>query len=223
MAERPLPDRVGVDRHVAPGPGRRAVLAGGLAALLATALTACGGEEQPAGTLTAAPVDPPFELADVPLTTTEGGELSLAAPGARLSLVFFGYTSCPDVCPLVMSSIATALTRLEPAQREQVQLIFVTTDPARDDEERLRRYLDGYDPTAVGLTGDLDDIVSLGESVGIFVADAEQLASGGYDLGSHGSQVIALDGEGLAPAFWRQDVSSADLAADIALLLRSDS
>lgn len=218
-----MPDLPGLPgRAGGPGPRRRTVLLGGAAGLLAAALTACGGEEEPTRRLSAAPVDPPFELADVPLTTTEGGELSLAAPGARLSLVFFGYTLCPDVCPLVMSSIATALTRLEPAQREQVQLVFVTTDPARDDEERLRRYLERYDPTAVGLTGDLDDIVALGESVGIFVADAEQLASGGYDLGSHGSQVIALDGEGRAPAFWRQDVSSADLAADIALLLRSD-
>ena len=99
--------------------------------------------------------------------------------------------------------------------------MFVTTDPPRDDAQTIRRYLDGYDPTAVGLTGDLEDIATLGESVGIFVADAEELASGGYDLGSHGSQVIAVDGEGRAPAFWRQDVSSADLAADIALLLRS--
>ena len=54
------------------------------------------------------------------------------------------------------------------------------------------------------------DIKRLGESVGVFVADGEELASGGYDLGSHGSQVIALDGEGKAPAFWRQDVSAAD-------------
>ena len=103
------------------------------------------------------------------------------------------------------------------------KLVFVTTDPSRDDEERLRTYLRGYDPTAVGLTGDLDDIKRLGESVGIFVADGEELASGGYDLGSHGSQVIALDGEGQAPAFWRQDVSAADLAADIELLLGDDS
>jgi hypothetical protein len=71
------------------GPGRRAVLAGGLGVLLAAALTACGGDEQPAGTLTAAPVDPPFELADVPLATTEGGELSLAQPGALLSILLF--------------------------------------------------------------------------------------------------------------------------------------
>lgn len=190
-----------------------------LAALLtAVLLTACG-TDTPDGQLTASPVEPPFELADVPLASTEGGTVTLADPGARLSLVFFGYTHCPDVCPLVMSSIASALTRLDDADREQVRLVFVTTDPSRDDEARLRSYLDGYDPTAVGLTGDLDDIKTLGESVGVFVADGEELASGGYDLGSHGSQVIALDGEGEAPAFWRQDVSAADLAADIEILL----
>ena len=191
-----------------------------LAALVAAVvLTACGGSDEPAGQLTASPVEPPFELADVPLASTEGGELSLADPDKRLSLVFFGYTNCPDVCPLTMSSISSALARLDEADREQVQLLFVTTDPSRDDEARLRTYLDGYDPTAVGLTGDLDDIKTLAESVGVFVADGEELASGGYDLGSHGSQVIALDSEGEAPAFWRQDVSAADLAADIELLL----
>lgn len=191
------------------------VLAGLLTAVL---LTACG-TDAPAGELTASPVEPPFELADVPLSSTEGGDLSLADPDARLSIVFFGYTHCPDVCPLVMSTIATALTRLDEADREQVQLVFVTTDPQRDDERTLGNYLDGYDPTAIGLTGDLDDVVALGESVGVFVADGEELATGGYDLGSHGSQVIAVDGQGEAPAFWRQDVSSADLAADIELLL----
>ena len=192
-----------------------------VAALLTAGLLTGCGSDAPSGRLTASPVEPPFEVADVPLTSTEGGELSLADPGARLSIVFFGYTRCPDVCPLVMSSIATALTRLDPSDREQVRLVFVTTDPSRDDEDRLRSYLDGYDKaeSTVGLTGDLDDITALGESVGVFVADGEELASGGYDLGSHGSQVIAVDGQGEAPAFWRQDVSSADLAADIELLL----
>lgn len=199
---------------------RRRTLVRGLAGVLLAAglLSGCGGDDA-TGVLTASRVDPPFDVADVPLTSTDGGELSLADPGARLSIVFFGYTNCPDVCPLVMSSISSALSRLPDAEREQVQLVFVTTDPSRDDEARLRTYLEGYDPTAVGLTGDLDDIKRLGESVGVFVADGEELASGGYDLGSHGSQVIALDGEGQAPAFWRQDVSAADLAADIELLL----
>ncbi|WP_300460759.1 SCO family protein [uncultured Nocardioides sp.] len=202
-------------------PDRRRGLLVALALVTALVLGACGGTDAPSGTLTASRVAPPFELADVALESTEGGTMSLADPDARLTLVFFGYTHCPDVCPLVMSTIATALTRLEPEDRDQVQLVFVTTDPPRDDAETIRRYLDGYDPTAVGLTGDLEDVEALGDSVGIFVADAEELASGGYDLGSHGSQVIAVDGEGRAPAFWRQDVSSADLAADIDLLLRS--
>lgn len=208
---------------MAGSPRRRALLSGVAGVVLAAGLlSGCGGDDT-SGTLTASRVDPPFDVADVPLASTDGGELSLADPGARLSIVFFGYTHCPDVCPLVMSSISSALTRLDDADREQVQLVFVTTDPSRDDEERLRAYLRGYDPTAVGLTGDLEDIKRLGESVGVFVADGEELASGGYDLGSHGSQVIALDGEGEAPAFWRQDVSAADLAADIELLLGDES
>lgn len=196
-------------------------LLGAVVLSLSLLLSACGGSE-PTGELTASPVTPPFELADVELTTTEGESFSFADPDARLTLVFFGFTNCPDVCPLVMSSIATALTRLDPEDREQVQLAFVSTDPQRDDAETIRRYLNGYDPDGVGLRGDLDDVKALATSVGIFVADAEELASGGFDLGSHGSQVIAVDGEGRAPAFWRQDVSSADLAADVELLLGGD-
>lgn len=197
-------------------------LVAGLVAALLLVLTACGGDSSAQPGLAASRVDPPFQVADVPLTTTEGEDFSLADPGARLSLVFFGFTNCPDVCPLVMSTIASALTRLDEAEREQVQLVFVTTDPARDDERAIRTYLDGYDPTGVGLTGELQDVVALAESVGIFVADAEELASGGYDLGSHGSQVLAVDGNGESPAFWRQDVSSAALAADIETLLQDE-
>ena len=203
---------------------RIATLVVALCVLLAACGGAARGEERD---FPAPPVDPPFQVADTELSSTQGGTFSLADPGRRLSLVFFGYTSCPDVCPLVMSTMYSALTRLDDEQREQVQVVFVTTDPARDDEKRITTYLaqyeaEGQEGTSVGLTGDLDDIAALGKTVGIFVADGEQLASGGYDLGSHGSQVIAVDAAGEAPAFWRQDVSAADLAADIETLLRED-
>lgn len=187
-------------------------------------LSACGSSSAAPGELRASVVDPPFEVAATTLRTTEGDALALADPGARLSLVFFGYTRCPDVCPLVMSTITSALTRLDDAERAQVQLVFVTTDPARDDPAAIDAYLRGYTPPGVvsrGLRGDLEDTAALAESVGIFVADAEQLASGGFDLGSHGSQVIGVDAAGEAPVFWRQDVSSADLAADLRTLLAS--
>ena len=118
-----------------------------------------------------------------------------------------------------MSTITSALTRLDEETREQVQVVFVTTDPSRDDPATLRRYLDRFDEDFVGVTGELEEIGELAESVGVFVAGAEELASGGYDLGSHGAQVIAVDQEGQAPMYWGQDTSSAEYAHDIELLV----
>lgn len=183
-------------------------------------LGACGGSDGDATALTGTVLDPPFEVASTPLTDTDGEEFSLTADtDARLTLVFFGYTHCPDICPLVMSHLASALTRLDDAQRDEVQVVFVTTDPARDTEDVLRSYLDRLDPTFVGLTGDLDDIVAVGRSVAIGVSDGERLPSGGYDLNTHSTQVVGIDSDDEAPIFWGQDTSSAQFAADITTLL----
>lgn len=193
-----------------------------LGLLLASLVLLAGcGSDTPEGELSATVVpERPFELGPQSLTDTDGNPYSLAEDGdKRLTLVFFGYTHCPDICPATMQTIASGLTRLSADDREQVGMVFVSTDPSRDTGPSLRRYLDRFDPSFVGLTGDLDQIVALGKTVGIFVADGEQLVSGGYDLGSHGSQVLALDAGGEVPVYWGQDTSSAEYAADIELLL----
>ncbi|WP_122817257.1 SCO family protein [Nocardioides pantholopis] len=192
-----------------------------LGLVLAVLLAGCGGEDKTTTELSGSRVDPPFEVAATPLTDTDGEQVSLAEDlDKRLTLVFFGYTQCPDVCPATMATISSALTRLDDAEREQVGMVFVSTDPSRDTAPVLRRYLDRFDPTFTGLTGDLDPVVELAKSMGVFVAGAEELASGGYDLGSHGSQVFAVQADGTAPIFWQdQDTSSAELAADLETLL----
>jgi len=195
--------------------GRSAAAA---AALLV--LVSCGSEAAPVGEPSGTAVEPPFEVAATTLSDTEGEPFALAEDTEDpLTLVFFGYTRCPDVCPAVMSTITSALTRLDEETREQVQVVFVTTDPSRDDAATLRRYLDRFDQDFVGVTGELEEIGELAESVGVFVAGAEELASGGYDLGSHGAQVIAVDQDGQAPMYWGQDTSSAEYAHDIELLV----
>lgn len=212
MAERP--------RAARRRPGRAATRAG--AALLGAALglgtlSACGGAP---GTFSGHVVDPPFDVDPRPLTDTEGAAFSLTADTEdRLTLVFFGYTHCPDVCPLVMSNLAAAMTRLDDEDRAQVQVVYVTTDPERDTEAALATYLERVDPTFVGLTGDLDDIVALGRSVGVGVADGRRLPGGGYDLGSHGTQVVGIDSDDQAPVYWTQETSAAQYAADIHTLL----
>jgi protein SCO1/2 len=192
----------------------RTALATALAAVL---LAGCGGGDDE---VTGSVVDPPFQVAATPLTDTEGEPFSLADDtDARLTLVFFGYTQCPDICQIVMQTLTSGLNRLSDEEREQVEVVFVTTDPATDTPAVLRDYLDRFDPSYVGARSDLDTIASVAESVGVFVADGEELDSGGYDLGSHGTYVIAVDGNDEAPMFWRQDTSAAQFSSDISSLL----
>jgi len=137
----------------------------------------------------------PYAVPDLPLTGTHGGAYRLddgpADAGDDLTLVFFGYTHCPDICQVVMADIASALTRLDDGQRSRVGMQFVTTDPARDDGATLREYLDRFDPSFDGLTGPLNRIVEVGDALGVPVEKGERLPSGGYEV-SHGTQVVGV-------------------------------
>lgn len=88
------------------------------------------------------------------LRTTSGRWFDLAArPARETTVVFFGYTHCPDVCPTTMADLGAAVGHLEPAVRDDVTVVFVTEDPARDTPRVLRRWLDRYDEDLVGLIG----------------------------------------------------------------------
>ena len=115
-------------------------------------------------------LDQPYVVPATPLTDTDGASYSLADDtDKRLTLVFFGYTHCPDVCTVVLSTLASAMTRLDDADREQVDVVFVTTDPQRDTEKVLRNYLDRFDPAFIGLTGPLDSIIAVGKDLAVAV------------------------------------------------------
>lgn len=190
-----------------------------LAALLS--LAACGGEDGD-GALSGTVLDPPFEVASTPLTDTDGEPFSLTEDTTKpLTLVFFGYTHCPDICQTVMSSLATAMTRLDAEDRERVGVVFVTTDPARDTADVLKRYLEHFDPTFVGLTGELDTIVDVAKPLGVGVTQGERLPSGGYDV-THGTTITAVDADDRGTVYWSEATSSADFAADIHSLLDED-
>lgn len=193
----------------------RRVLVAGLAAL-ALAVSACGSDQG----FTGAVLDQPYHVDGTTLTDTEGRPFSLARDtDARLTLVFFGYTHCPDICGIVMSSLASAVTRLDDADRAQVEVVFVTTDPSRDDERTLRNYLDGYNPEFVGLTGSLADIEDVGRSFHVAIEKGQKLPSGGYEV-THGTSVYSIDGDDEVPVVWTQGTSAAQFAADIHSLLR---
>ncbi len=165
----------------------------------------------------------PYKPADLALKDTNGASYSLVQDAKKpLTLVFFGYTHCPDRCPMVMNNIAAAMNRLDAEDRKKVDLVFVTTDPARDDAATLRKYLDGYDKEFIGLTGDLPSIIKLGESMHIYVNDGQKLPTGGYDLNGHSTFTLAIDTSHRAVALWSDQTSNTEFAADIHTLLTED-
>ena len=209
---------------------RRAALAAVLAAV-AFAVTACGSGSSDEGL----PVsglqtgdnhgyngtyfEDPYVVPDVALPDTSGKDFSVATSPAPLKLVFFGYSNCPDICQIVMSTIAGAVTRLDSAQKKDVQVVFVTTDPARDTGTVLREYLDRFNPAFVGVTGQLSRIIALGKPLGVYVDKGQKLPSGGYEV-DHSTHVYGVVGD-QARVAWQQGTSPAQLAADIIRLLKS--
>jgi protein SCO1/2 len=207
--------------------GRPLVAAVALSAVLA--LTSCGQAEDPplaAGVsasdddgMNGALLTEQYVVPDASLTATDGSSYSLTEDTTKpLTLVFFGYTHCPDICQAVMADIASALARLEPSQREQVGMLFITSDPARDDPKVLREYLDRFDPSFEGLTGDLDKIVTVANDLGVPVEKGAKLPSGGYEV-AHGTQIVAINAKDRAPIVWTEGTPAAELAEDISTML----
>ena len=183
-------------------------------------LTACTTSGDGDAEFTGTRLDNPYPAPDVPLTDTSGEPYSLAADTDKpLTLVFFGYTHCPDICKIVMGSLGAAMNRLDEEDRERVDLVFITTDPARDDEQALREYLDGYGEGFIGLTGRLETIVEVAEPLHVYVNDGKKLPSGGYDLGGHSTFVLGIDEHDRAVAIWDETTSAAQFADDIDTLL----
>lgn len=104
-------------------------------------------------------LDPPLPAPDLQLTSTDGTTFDFARDAdAPVTLVYFGYTSCPDVCPMHMAAVGRALDRLPPPQKRAVDVLFVSVDPTTDTPERLEEYLANFGPTITGLTGTPEEI-----------------------------------------------------------------
>ncbi len=194
-------------------------VAAGAAVVVSLGLSGCAGaatgDDAFAGTVLANP----YVIDATPLTDTDGQPWSLAADTAEpLTLVFFGYTHCPDICGVVMGNLASAMAQLDDADRARVQIVYVTTDPQRDTPGVLRDYLDRLDPAFVGLTGDLDTISKIGSTVAVGVERGDPLPGGGYDV-SHSTQVLGIDSDDEVPLYWPQETTSREYAADIHTLL----
>ena len=175
-------------------------------------------DADPAGYMGGSSLPEPYAMPAVSLTDTSGRPYNLSTtPSKPVTLLFFGYTHCPDVCIAVLSDVSLALQRLAPADRDQIQLVFVTTDPARDQETQIRRYLDRFNPSFVGLTGPMSTIKRAASDVGVDIEGKKKLPSGGYEVG-HSAQVIGFS-RNSGVVIWTPGTPVAALKHDFALLV----
>ena len=195
---------------------RAATLLG--AALLAAACSRPGPWSR--DNLNGAVVTPPIPKPDFTLTDTRGRRYDFRrATRGKIALLSFGYTRCPDVCPLQMANVAAALRRLGPRMARQVSVVFVTTDSARDQPALLRRWLNRFDPAFVGLTGSLARVNAIQTATRILAASLpEPDGHGGYTMG-HSALVLAFTPDDTAHVAFPPDVTVDGWAADLRRLV----
>lgn len=197
-------------------------------AALVTIAAACGDpRERALRGLHGVTLAPPRAKPDFLLTDTEGRPFHFAADTrGAVTLLYFGYTNCPDVCPQQLVNIAGALKRMSPEEQARVRVVFVTTDPARDTPARLRGWLNNFDRRFIGLTGSVEDIHSIQMTLGLPLSQMEAMdhtASGPrpptYAVG-HAAQVLAFTPDDSLRAEYPSGFTLDDWANDLPRLAK---
>jgi protein SCO1/2 len=163
-------------------------------------------------------LNPPIVMPAAKLTDEHGRAYDVRARTAgRVTLMFFGYTHCKDVCPTTMADITAAVHKLPTARRRQVSVLFVTADPWRDTPARLRSWVGGFDPAFTGLTGDYARLRAFAKACGVYL-DVPADRTGDYEV-QHGSQTLIFGRDQKAHALFTADPDSDALSRDVARTL----
>lgn len=146
------------------------------------------------------------------------GPVNLSDYRGKLVLLYFGYTFCPDVCPTTLSDVNKALDQLG-NKAENVQLIMVSVDPARDTPEKLAEYVEFFNPTFVGVTGTDDEVRGVATPYGIWYEAHEEEGASGY-LVDHTATLNVIDEEGHLKLLIGYGTGADAIAADLEYMLR---
>lgn len=194
--------------------------------LLAGALLACGpsgGAAPPSEGAVA--LATPVALPSAVLESHDGRAFDLRGdtPG-DVTLVFFGYTHCPDICPVHMANLAAVFRDLPLEVTRRIDVLFITTDPERDTPERLQEWLGRLHPRFVGLRGSREQVTALEAEMGIpvsVVSPEEETSDGGYFVG-HAAQVLAFTADDTARVAYPWGTRQRDWLRDLPRLVRGE-
>jgi protein SCO1/2 len=178
--------------------------------LLSVAAQAAESEALKAGIFNPAREAPDFSVAG-----SDGAPLVLSAYRGKVVVLAFGYTSCPNVCPVTLAVLAQAHRKLG-ALGSQMQVIYITVDPERDSAARLKQYLAAFDPSFVGGTGSAQQMAAVRKSYGV---TAEKIGAGTDYAVAHSSFVYLITRDGKLRALMPFGHKADDYVHDISMLL----
>jgi protein SCO1/2 len=163
-------------------------------------------------------LSPPEAAGALDLVDQDGEPFSLADVEGQVSLIYFGYTTCPDLCPTTLSDF-TAVKEELGDDADKVNFIMVTVDPERDSIERLKQYLGFFDPDFVGLRGDVDQTEQVKAEYGVIATKVEYPDSATGYLVDHTSLIYVIDKEGRLRLTYPYGFSPESIVEDIQHLI----
>lgn len=165
-------------------------------------------------------LEPVVPAADFELTDQNGNTFRLSDQQGYVTLIFFGYTNCPDVCPTTMSEYKKIIAELGD-QADDVRFVFVTVDPERDTVERLNTYLGVFHPAIIGLTGERAELEEVYQSYGVYQAKNDTGSTAGY-LVDHTARTYAIDKHGNLRVTYPFEMDWRDIVSDVRNLIEEE-
>ena len=162
--------------------------------------------------------DPAQPAPEIALTRADGQLFRLSAEKGKPVFLFFGYTSCPDVCPTTMAEMRQVRQKVG-AKANQFDVVFVTVDPDRDTPEKVQKYVSIFDPEFIGLSGSTDELQPVWADYGVYREIDKSTSSTDYSV-THSSLLYLIDQEGNLRLSYSFGTPPEDIAHDVNLLLK---
>lgn len=169
-------------------------------------------------TLHGSEITPPVPAPMVQLPRADGSNFDLAALQGKIGLIFFGYTSCPDICPTTLADMKRIKAGLG-TRAENVEFIFVSVDPLRDTPQRIQDYVAGFDPAFIGLSGSEEQLEPVWKAYGVYRQIQEGATALGY-LVDHSTRSYLIDARGNLRLTYAYGTPVDDVVRDIRYLLK---
>ena len=163
-------------------------------------------------------INPPLPVTDFSLQSANNVAFRLSDQKGKIVLLFFGYTSCPDVCPVTLATFKQVHERLgDDAQK--VRFVMITADPDRDTPDKVAEYAARFNPEFIGLSGDMTALDAIWKELGVFVEKQESESAAGY-LVSHTASVYVLNQDGSLFMTFLYGTTATEIADDIRQILK---